>query len=148
MNTFELHDAATELSDSASAYELAKRIIKRDRYISDLGREVNALESSRVAYSSEFDGDVGSIHENIRAMKAKCNKLEQELLEEQKKSAFLSQLRPHSVTEKELARHDLHVAADALEEQAEAYAKQQTQRISWELQDEADSLREKAENMI
>lgn len=42
--------------------------------------------------------------------------LESELLEEKKKSAYLSQLRPHSVTEKELARHDNLVIADELDD--------------------------------
>lgn len=33
-------------------------------------RQRDGLEAARIAYASEFDGDVGSIHENIRKLKA------------------------------------------------------------------------------
>ena len=36
------------------------------------------LEAARIAYASEFDGDVGSIHENIRKMKTRVRELEAE----------------------------------------------------------------------
>ena len=44
--------------------------------VSELFDRIAELEAARFAYASEFDGDVGSIHENIRALKAKVAELE------------------------------------------------------------------------
>ncbi len=44
----------------------------RDRALA----RVNELEAARVAYASEFDGDVGNIHARIRALKVKAAELE------------------------------------------------------------------------
>lgn len=38
------------------------------------------LEAARFAYASEFDGDTGSIHENIRKVKAENQRLREALL--------------------------------------------------------------------
>lgn len=43
--------------------------------------ERDALRAARIAYASEFDGDVGSVHENIRRLKARCAELEARLVE-------------------------------------------------------------------
>jgi hypothetical protein len=40
-----------------------------------LEQRSGGLRAARIAYASEFDGDVGSIHENIRAMKAQNARL-------------------------------------------------------------------------
>jgi hypothetical protein len=37
---------------------------------SELQKRFVELEAARIAYASEFDGDTGSIHENIRKLKA------------------------------------------------------------------------------
>ena len=37
------------------------------------------LEAARLAYASEFDGDVGSIHDNIRKLKAENAELKDAL---------------------------------------------------------------------
>ena len=44
--------------------------------VARLQARVRALEAARIAYASEFDGDVGSIHENIRKMKAHMRELQ------------------------------------------------------------------------
>ena len=57
-----------------------------DKSRADLEAELSALKAARIAYASEFppnedgDPDVGSIHQNIRALKAE-NKRLLELLE-------------------------------------------------------------------
>lgn len=44
-------------------------------HIEDLQSRILELEATRVAYASEFDGDTGNIHQNIRELKAKLEKL-------------------------------------------------------------------------
>ena len=44
---------------------------------------VRERDAARFAYASEFDGDVGSIHQNIRLMKARISQLESALREAQ-----------------------------------------------------------------
>ena len=41
-----------------------------------LRKERDELQATRIAYASEFDGDVGSIHQNIRELKQKLKQLD------------------------------------------------------------------------
>ena len=44
--------------------------------IAHLDERIAELGAARLAYASEFDGDVGSIHENIRKLKAEKARLQ------------------------------------------------------------------------
>ena len=48
---------------------------KLRKLVQDKNLRIRELEAARFAYASEFDGDVGSIHENIRKLKAENAKL-------------------------------------------------------------------------
>lgn len=54
---------------------MAVNMEQRER---ELQQRIRGLEASRIAYASEFDGDVGSIHQNIRELKARADRLEAE----------------------------------------------------------------------
>jgi len=43
--------------------------------IREYDKRIAELEAARIAYASEFDGDVGRIHENIRKLKAENERL-------------------------------------------------------------------------
>ncbi len=57
----------------------AEREAKHLAQIDALERERSELKTARMAYASEFDGDVGSIHENIRKFKVEHDALRAEL---------------------------------------------------------------------
>jgi len=63
-----------ELSETRAHYEqyvvaMGQNLEDRDVEIERLRVELGQHKAARVAYASEFDGDVGSIHENIRKLK-------------------------------------------------------------------------------
>ncbi len=64
-------DVALQRERAAEWEELA---IKAENRLSE-------LETARVAYASEFDGDVGSVHQNIRALKQCLAELERMIAE-------------------------------------------------------------------
>lgn len=70
---------------------------------------VAELEAALVAYASEFDGDVGSIHQNIRAMGA-----ENERLREAIGHVLFAAQPPADMTPQEVCNHLSKLLAAAL----------------------------------
>ena len=58
------------------AKEMEEGIDKLSTELDASNDRVGELTAARIAYASEFDGDVGSIHENIRKMKKRMKVLE------------------------------------------------------------------------
>jgi len=92
-------------------------VARLEKRIAELEREKSALQASRMAYASEFDDDVGSIHENIRKLKR-----ERDLLK-WNHDALAAQLDVEGLrsynksnAKQALARRDARVAADVLDD--------------------------------
>ena len=65
-----------DLTYKARLDELVPQYRALEAEVERLQARERELEAARIAYASEFDGDVGSIHENIRKMKARVRELE------------------------------------------------------------------------
>lgn len=71
-------------SDSAIMEQAADLIEQLQQRNAELERECNGLKASRVSYANLFDGDVGSIHENIRNLQHRVAEIEEQLASELK----------------------------------------------------------------
>lgn len=104
--------------------DAANTILMQNEQISELERENSGLRASRMAYAAEFNGDVGSIHQNIRSLKEERDNIDQELnraLESNRsRDKHIEELTEQIQAERQSFKNyrtnrDLLVAADALE---------------------------------